>query len=83
VLTGTESLRYFQGIDYGPNNDAADTFEQTLLQDLAGNAFHVGQCACMYISILTALAEAWAYGQSERSAGSSSSTSDALDALWA
>lgn len=94
LLTGLEALVNFQGIDHGLNNETAIVF-QSLLQDLAGNAFHVGQCACMYIAILMAFAEAWAAKNAKAAAaeaepqgrGSSSSSTEpdplgSLDSLW-
>ena len=56
-LTGHECLR-LQGISYSDGAEGHEDlllFESTFLTDLAGNAFHAGQCAAMLVAMWTAL----------------------------
>ena len=52
---GHESLR-FMGISYSPDKDGDPrrlNYSSHQLADLAGNAFHVGQCAAMLVAMFT------------------------------
>ena len=55
-----EELFALQGIHYGTDlNKALNTFPQSFLADLAGNAFHAWCCSAAYHAVIRLLSTAW------------------------
>ena len=75
---GLEALNA-QGISFGHHQEVLGSIPCKTLVDLAGNAFHAGQCAVMMISVLMTIALA----DADTRMLAATDTTDDLDALWA
>ena len=78
TIVGLEALNA-QGISFGHHQEVLGSIPCKTLVDLAGNAFHAGQCAVMMISVLMTIALA----DADTRMLAATDDADDLDALWA